>query len=186
MLTPLAQLWLPIFLSAALVFIASALIWTVVGWHNGDWRGVPDEPAAANALRPAEPGWYMIPFSARRDAMRDPEFLERRRKGPVAFITIGKAGDFSMTSNLVQTFIYYLVISFFVAYVGASTLAPGADYLHVFRVIGATAILAYAGAHIHDAIWFAKPWSATWKNVIDGVIYGLLTAGVFGWRWPGA
>jgi hypothetical protein len=186
MLTPLAQLWLPIFLSAALVFIASAIIWTVIGWHNGDWRGLPDEPAAANAMRSATPGWYMIPFSGKRDAWRDPEFQKRRREGPVAFVTIAQAGDVSMTKQLVQTFIYYLIISIFVAYVGATTLTPGTDYLQVFRVIGTTAILAYAAGHIHESIWFSRPWGVTLRNVIDGVIYGLLTAGVFGWRWPTA
>jgi hypothetical protein len=34
------------------------------------------------------------------------------------------------------------------------------------------------------SIWFGQPWSATVKDVLDGLIYGLLTAGVFGWLWP--
>jgi hypothetical protein len=35
-----------------------------------------------------------------------------------------------------------------------------------------------------NAIWFGYRWSATAKDVVDGMIYGLLTAGVFGWLWP--
>jgi hypothetical protein len=27
-------------------------------------------------------------------------------------------------------------------------------------------------------------WGATIKEVIDGLVYGLLTAGTFGWLWP--
>jgi hypothetical protein len=29
-----------------------------------------------------------------------------------------------------------------------------------------------------------EPWSMVIKEVIDGLIYGLLMAGVFGWLWP--
>jgi hypothetical protein len=27
-------------------------------------------------------------------------------------------------------------------------------------------------------------WGTTIKEVIDGLVYGLLTAGTFGWLWP--
>jgi hypothetical protein len=30
----------------------------------------------------------------------------------------------------------------------------------------------------------AKPWVVAWKEVFDGLVYGLLTAGAFGWLWP--
>jgi hypothetical protein len=33
-------------------------------------------------------------------------------------------------------------------------------------------------------IWFGHTWGRTLKDVADGVIYGLLTAGIFGWLWP--
>ena len=35
-----------------------------------------------------------------------------------------------------------------------------------------------------DSIWYKKKWSTTVKNTIDGLIYGLLTGGTFGWLWP--
>ena len=34
------------------------------------------------------------------------------------------------------------------------------------------------------AIWMGKPWSVAWKEVFDGLLYGLVTAGAFGWLWP--
>ncbi len=71
-----------------------------------------------------------------------------------------------------------------VAYIGAVTLDPGTEYLKVFQVIGTAAILAYAAAHVPRSIWFQRPWANTFKEVFDGVLYGLLTAGVFGWLWP--
>jgi hypothetical protein len=52
------------------------------------------------------------------------------------------------------------------------------------RVVGTAAILGYAIGHLHDSIWKGQPWGTTAKFVIDGVVYGLVTAGTFGWLWP--
>jgi hypothetical protein len=51
-------------------------------------------------------------------------------------------------------------------------------------VAGASAFLAYSVALIQDAIWKGEDWGVTFKYVLDGLIYGLLTAGTFGWLWP--
>jgi hypothetical protein len=44
--------------------------------------------------------------------------------------------------------------------------------------------MAYGVANIANSIWKAQPWSNTIKEVIDGLIYAMLTAGTFGWLWP--
>jgi hypothetical protein len=54
----------------------------------------------------------------------------------------------------------------------------------VFRFAGTTAFLGYAFALAHDSIWFKRRWSTTVKFLFDGLLYGLLTAGTFGWLWP--
>ena len=59
----LAQLWIPILLSAALVFLASGLIWMVIGWHNKDFAKIPNEDAVAAALQGAPRGTYMLPYA---------------------------------------------------------------------------------------------------------------------------
>ena len=46
----LAGLWLPIVVSAVLVFVASSLIWNVLGAHKWHIKGLPDEAAAREAL----------------------------------------------------------------------------------------------------------------------------------------
>jgi hypothetical protein len=79
---------------------------------------------------------------------------------------------------------YCLVVAFFVAYLAWHTLAPGANYLAVFRVVGTAAFLAYGLGHLSDGIWKGQTWSATIKEVFDGVVFGLVTAGTFGWLWP--
>jgi hypothetical protein len=34
------------------------------------------------------------------------------------------------------------------------------------------------------SIWWHRAWLTTIKATVDGVIYALLTAGVFVWLWP--
>ena len=47
------------------------------------------------------------------------------------------------------------------------------------------AIVGYAVGPITDSIWKGQRWGTTLKFVFDGVVYGLVTAGTFGWLWPG-
>ena len=51
-MTPLSALWLPIVLSAVLVFVASSIIHMFLGWHAGDYPSLPDEARFADAVRP--------------------------------------------------------------------------------------------------------------------------------------
>ena len=64
----LAGLWLPIVVSSVLVFVASSLIWNVLGAHKWHIRGLPDEAAAREALakQSIAPGMYTIPYSPSR------------------------------------------------------------------------------------------------------------------------
>ena len=89
-----------------------------------------------------------------------------------------------MGKSLVLWFVYCLVLGVFVAYITGRTLGPGAGYLAVFRVAGATGFLGYSLGNLHESIWKGQYWSTTIKFMIDGLIYALLTAGIFGWLWP--
>jgi hypothetical protein len=77
-----------------------------------------------------------------------------------------------------------VVVSVLAAYLTGRTTGPGAEYLAVFRVAGATSFMAYSIAHISNSIWHGRSWMLTIKYVFDGLIYGLLTAGAFAWLWP--
>ena len=184
-MVPLTALWLPIVLSAVIVFIASSIMHTVLKYHQSDYHQLPDEDKVLAALRPAnlKPALYMFPYCTHKD-MKSPEMMEKFKQGPVGFITIRPSGVPVMPKFLVQWFVFCLVVSFFVAYLAAHTVAPGTYYLAVFRVVGTAAFLAYGLGHLSDGIWKGQTWSATIKEVIDGLIYGLLTAGTFGWLWP--
>jgi hypothetical protein len=185
-MTALHALWLPILLSAVLVFLVSSLIHMLTPWHKGDYRRLPDEGRTMEALRAfaIPPGDYLVPCPTSPQDMRSPEFLEKRNKGPVLVMTVIPSGPATMAGSLAGWFVYLLVIGVFAAYVSGRALPPGAHYLAVFRFVGAIAFLGYAAALWQMSIWYRRAWSTTIKSTVDGLVYALLTAGVFGWLWP--
>jgi hypothetical protein len=116
--------------------------------------------------------------------MNSAEHQEKIKRGPGAMLTIWPGGKPSMAKNLVQWFIYSLVVGVFAAYVAGRALQPGAYYLAVFRFAGVTAFASYAIAGWQQSIWWKRSWLTTFKNTFDGLVYALLTAGIFGWLWP--
>lgn len=176
----------PILVATVLVFVASFLIWTVLRFHRSDFRGLPDERGVADLLRRqnAQPGQYTIPHATDPNDMKDPEFVKKMEQGPVGFITLAKPASPAMGKPLTLWFLYVLGVSIMVAYLASRTLPPGTEYLQVFRLAGTTAMLAYSAAIIPGGIWFGRPWKNVWKEALDGIVYGLLTAGAFGWLWP--
>ncbi|MGA9365711.1 MAG: hypothetical protein WBW16_15220 [Bacteroidota bacterium] len=180
------ELWLPILLSAVIVFVVSSIIHTVTPWHKSDYPKLPNEDKVMDALRPftIPPGDYMIPRPSSSKDMRSPEFLEKMKKGPVVIFTVIPSGPHKMGKNLVTWFLYSVVVGIFAAYVAGRALPPGSEYLHVFRFAGTTAFVGYSLALWQMSVWYHRSWSTTIKATIDGLIYGLLTAGTFGWLWP--
>jgi hypothetical protein len=185
-MTGLEALWLPILLSAIIVFVASSIIHMGPFWHRGDYPKVPNQDKVQEALRPfgIPPGDYMLPRASNMKEMRTPEHMEKLNKGPVMVLTVLPNGPGSMGRSLVQWFVYTLVVSFFAAYVASRALPAGTDYLRVFQLVGATAFVGYSLALLQMSIWYRRAWGLTVKGIFDGLIYGLLTAGTFGWLWP--
>jgi len=180
------SLWLPVLLSAILVFFASFVIHMLLPYHHSDFGKVPSEDQVQDALRKFNipPGNYMVPCAGGPEGMKTPEFKEKFAKGPVLLMTVYGQPSMSMGKNLAQWFVYLLVVGVLTAYVTGRALPQGAPYLEVFRFAGCTAFIAYSIALWQNSIWYKQNWSTTIKNTFDGLVYGLLTAGVFGWLWP--
>ncbi len=182
----LPELWLPILLSAVIVFIASSIIHMVLPYHKSDYRKLPNEEKALDGLRSDDltPGTYHFPYCADMKQMKSPEMMDKYKKGPIGLLTVMPSGPMNMGKYLGQWFVFCLLISFMTAYLAGRTVAMGAPYLSVFRVAGTAAFLGYGAAHLSDSIWKGQLWSTTAKHVFDGLVYALLTAGTFGWLWP--
>lgn len=185
-MVPVTSLWVPILLSAALVFIVSSIIHMVIPWHRGDYKQLPAEDDVMEALRKSntQPGDYMTPYCSSMKAMKDPAFLEKRSRGPVLFLTVIQGGPPSMGASLLLWFLFSCLVSVFAAYLTGRALGPGAPYLAVFRFAGAAAFMGYSLSLLQNSIWYKRNWGTTIKLMIDGLLYGLVTAGAFGWLWP--
>jgi hypothetical protein len=175
------SLWLPILVSAVLVFIASAAVWMAMPWHKTDFSKTGDEDAVRAALSGSAPGRYMVPHCVDPKGLEDPEMKQRFVDGPQAYITVVPNGVPRMGSKMLLSFLYYIFVGILCAYFVSRTTTADADYLAIFRIAGAVAWIAYGVAFMQESIWFGRAWSLTLKNLFDGLIYALLTGGVFGW-----
>ena len=184
-MTPLSALWLPIVLSAVIIFVASSIMHMLLPYHHGDYKQLPDEDKTLSALRTAglKRGLYVFPH-ATHQTMKTPAVIEKYNQGPVGMMTVFPSGPPFLPKFLGLWFGYCLLIGFFVAYLAAHTVPPHTDYLAVFRIVGTAAFLSFGLGPLANVIWKGYPWSFVLKEAVDGLIYALLMAGTFGWLWP--
>jgi hypothetical protein len=185
-MVPVASLWLPILVSAAIVFVASSVIHMMLGYHRSDFERLPNEDAVAAALGPLNipPGEYVTPYAGSPEAMKSDDYQSRVKKGPVALVNVLPNEVPGMGASLAQWFLYCVLVSIFAAYVAGRAMSPGGEYIEVFRFAGTVAFAGYGLALLQNSIWYKRKWSTTLKQTFDGFVYALLTGGVFGWLWP--
>lgn len=177
----MTSLWLPILVSAVIVWIASALIWTVLPWHKKDYAKTSNEEGVRAALKGLAPGFYNVPHVMDQKDLKSPEVQQKFTEGPLAFITVLPNGVPNMGRSMALSFVYNIAIGLLCAYMVSRTTGPDSTYLEVFRIAGTVAWAAYGLAVIPDSVWFGRPWSSSVKYLFDALIYGLLTGGAFGW-----
>lgn len=182
----IADLWLPIVLATVLCFLSGAVLHMMLPLHRKDFVKLPAEDSVLAALRGsgASPGNYMFPAPEGPQSMKDPAWLAKVEQGPVGVMTLAPPGPPAMGPSLAKQFVFHLVVSFVLAYVASRTLSAGMEYLHVFRVTGTVAMLAYIAAIFPAAIWYREPGNYVFGKVVDGFVWGLLTAGSFAGFWP--
>jgi hypothetical protein len=184
-MVPLIDLWMPIVLSAVIVFIASSVMHMVLPYHTNDYQRLPEEDKLLTEMRTVtlKRGMYMFPHCTHKE-MNSPAMEEKRKIGPVGILTILPSGPMSMGKYLGMWFGYCLVVGTVVAYLAGMTIPRGTPYMDVFRMTAAAGFLGYGVSTLSNGVWKGVPWSVVVKEVFDGLVYALLTAGTFGWLWP--
>lgn len=181
----LTALWLPILLSAIAIFGVSSVIHMILPWHKSDFRRFASEEEVLSALRKFDlaPGDYAAPMPDSTADLASAEYRAKVERGPQIVMTVMSPGN-SMGVNLIKWFIYLVVVGVFVAYVTGAMLGPGADYMDVFRLTSTVAFAGFALGIWQNWIWYSRDLGAVFRSTIDGLIYALLTGGIFGWLWP--
>jgi hypothetical protein len=199
----LTHLWLPILVSGVIVWIASFIFWMMIGHHKKDRDAVPGgrEQEFMDVITRMNfpPGTYGFPDFCQYDNLPRKERMEKMKalydKRPMGLLRVW--GDMNMGVNMLLTFLFYLLTSAVVGYLGWAALPhsvtafalTGAGSGHpafckVFQVLGTAGILAYCFATFPNDLWFQQKRRAMVMNWIDGIVFGLITGAVFGWLWP--
>ena len=181
----LLPLWLPILLSAAVVWIVSTIFGMPFLHHKNDFIGLPDEDAFMDYIRKSgiKPGNYLFPDFRSREAMESEKVGKALQEGPIGHLSVWQP-PLSMGGKLAATFIVYLVVSTLIAYHASVALPKTAEFAKVFQVVGTAGILAYSFSFIPSAIWFGAYKRTIVAGIIDGIVFGAITGAIFAWRWP--
>ena len=182
----LSALWAPILLSGGVVFAVSAMVWMVMPHHKNDFSPPEDQDALMDAVRSttAGPGMYYFPWAGPEGEQSD-AYKARVRTGPVGILRVrDPAAVLNMGPSILKSLVLHLVVALFVGYLASAALETGAPYLSVFQITGTAAFMAHGFVGFQESIWFGLPRSVAFKHALDGLVYALLTAGIFGWLWP--
>jgi hypothetical protein len=182
----LGSLWLPILVSAAAVWFWAFLSWAILPVHRKDFGPVPNEEGFLSALRQFNipPGNYGFPFCADSKQRNDPAFMEKWKTGPAGLINIWRPNP-NMGMNMLLSFLVYLLVSFFIAYLAHAAQMPrGWSFSQAFQVIGTAGIVAYTFSFLPQMIWFQASTNAKISGIIDGIVSGLITGLIFALMWP--
>src|SRR5262245_3683287 len=84
----LGALWLPILVSAVVVFIATSIVWMLLPHHRSDWAQLPGEAGVLDAMRKAGVGrgQYRFPWCDPRD--KSPETVKKLEQGPMGTMIV--------------------------------------------------------------------------------------------------
>ena len=185
-MTEFTSLILPIIVASVAVFVWSFLAWMVFGHHKADVKRLENEDGAVDLVKGVAPGDYLVPtwsgLNLKDPAVKD-AFMEKYARGPWALVRVQNKPNF--LKNLVLTYLVFLVICAIVGYILSATLAPGTEYLRVFRIAGAASLLGFAFGGLSNDIFFGKPARFVVTDLFDSVCYTLIAAGIFAAMWPG-
>lgn len=180
------DLLLPALASAVAVFLASSVVHMVLQWHKPDYRRLANEDEVRAVLRKTKPapGQYVAPLCKDPKEAATPEMQAKYAEGVNAVIYVGPYEAPKMGKYLGSWFVYSIVLSLLAGYVGKAALPAGAAFADVLQMVGVAAFLGYALQAPSDSIWKFKPWIITFRSMVDGLVYAVVTGLVFAWLWP--
>jgi len=183
----LTSLWLPILLSAVVVFVISSLVHIVFKWHAGDYTSLPNEDAVRAAIRAGNPapGCYVMPHCKDMKDMGSEAMLQKYREGPVGHFTLGPAGVPNMGKYLGTWFAWTLVVEVVAAFLAVRVLPFDHGHVHAAaKLVGAVTFIGLGFGTVQESIWMMRPWSSTAKYLLDAALYAIGSGFVFLWLWP--
>jgi len=183
----LLSLWLPILLSAVVVFVISSLIHMVIKWHASDYNGFSNEDAVRAAVRAGNPapGRYVIPYCKDMKETGSEAMVRKYQEGPIAHVILGPNGAPQMGKYLATWFLWTLVVAIVAAFIASQIffLEPNRARAAA-KLVGAITFIAHGFGTVTESIWGMRPWSSSVKYLLDAGLYAVGAGLVFFWLWP--
>ena len=166
----------PIILSGIAVHIACTLAWVVLPHHKPEWLRLPMGPLDdALPAAGAEVGkQYMLIESGAK-----PDDSNAKCHGSLILWTHSP----NMGKNIALTVTYFLCMSAIIGYLASIAMTAETPKLDVFRFTATCALLCYSFGGMSHVIWFRR---RVLLDMIDGLVYSLITGGIFMALWPAA
>ena len=183
----LLSLWLPILLSAVVVFVISSLVHMVFKWHASDYGTITNEDAVREAIRAGNPapGRYVFPYCKEMQDMASEGMKKKYHDGPVGHVTIIPNGVPNMGKYLGQWFLWSLVIAMVAAFLTARVYGlERTPTLGAAKLFAALTFIAHGFGTITESIWMGRPWSSSAKHLLDAALYAAGSGAVVYWLWP--
>jgi hypothetical protein len=185
-----ASLILPAIVAGCAVWIASATIWMLLGWHGKDIRPLPSEADFVAGLgdHQLEAGFYMWPNCANRAEQGSDAFKARWASGPWGTINILGARP-NFPRNLLGSLAINCVVAFGIAVViglarsGGAVTCQGCQIFVPALIAGG---VAYCLGGLGNDLFLGKQPRFMLTCALDGLIYALVQAAVLWLAWPAA
>jgi len=179
----ITNLILPILIATVALFFTSFLSWMVLPFHRKDWLKLKKEDALMSAVRDLgiARGSFMFPGVDTQAEMKSEDYKRKWEAGPCGIITIYPIVN--MGKNLGLTVVYFLVVSFCLAYLATLALEPGASFMAVFRFVSTAGLMTFLAAIVQHSIWFHNRIVG---HVIESILYAAISGAIFAWMWPHA
>ncbi len=176
------DLWLPILLAGLATHIASIVAWMFLPHHKPEWNKLPAEDDLLDLLdeKQVAANQYLFPYSDDHKEMSTPEFQEKMKTRCRGMLILWSSPP-NMGKAISLTLAFFMVAAFAIGYLASIAFEPGANRLDVFRLVLMAGLLCHAAGPFPGVFWFRKFYA---MEVLDGVVYALITAGLFAWLWP--
>lgn len=180
------DLWLPILLAGVATHVASTVAWMFLPHHKPEWNKLPGDTedklldfVDSNQV-PAEQ--YLFPYADDPKKMGTDEY--KAKEGRCRGMLILWPTPANMGKAIGLTLGFFMVAAFLVGYVASIAFPAGeSDKLDIFALVFTTALLCHAAGPFPGVFWFRKYFA---MEVLDGVVYSLITAAIFAALWPAA
>lgn len=177
------DLWLPILLAGVATHIASTIAWTVMPHHKPDWKKLPAEDDLLDLLdaKQVAAEQYLFPYCDDMKEMNTPEFKQKMETRCRGMLILWPAPP-NMGKAIGLTLAFFLLAAFLIGYLAVTAFGgPVEDKMDLFAVVFTAGLLVHCLGPFPHAFWFRRKVA---MEIVDGVVYALITAGIFTWLWP--